>query len=155
MSAKNIEHHIIRIDKRISKIIKDIPYLLIFTEKNVYRIYFVNLNFFKSYKNGEEYKSLFFEIFDLTPNGGKLFLGVGNYKHISHMIPTLLTEKTGEKIVTYSLRMNARPFKAFDTSPVIDYYCFEHEKICLVYSDNLKKKRILEKILKEYTFCEI
>jgi hypothetical protein len=153
----SFELHFKRIDLRISKIIKDIPYLLVFTKKGVYRVYFINLNIFKSYKNSSEYKCMFFELFDLVPNSkdNKLFLGVGNYKHIAHMVPNLIQEKYNDKLVTYSMRMNGRPFKAFDISPVIDYYCFDNEKLLLLYSKNHKKNQLLKTIYKKYNFVEI
>lgn len=146
------ENHFKRIDEKMSKILKDIPYLLIFTEKSVYRIYFMNLNHFKSYNNGKEYKCDFFELFDIIPSYNKLFLGVGNYTHISHMVPNLLFQKTKEKIITHSLRINGKLFKALDKIPFIDYFCFEREKICLLYHLQNNNRY---KISNDYKICEI
>jgi hypothetical protein len=108
----SIEQDITRqIDFKLSMIIEDIPYLLIFAEDStIYRIYFINLNFFDAYNLGKTYKPHFLELFDLFPIPDNLFLGVGNYRHISYSVPVLLNKK----IAMYSMRMNGKPFKALD-----------------------------------------
>jgi hypothetical protein len=138
----NNEEDLIRqIDFKTSLIIEDIPYLLVFSsEEKVYRIYFINLNLFDSYKNGVKYKPLFMEIFSLFKEEHNLFLGIGNYRHLSNLIPRLLNQE----IVLYSLRMNGKPFKSLDpVNKIVDCYKFRKEKIFF--------SRVTEKQLLGYT----
>jgi hypothetical protein len=125
-----IEEDLIRqIDFKTSLIIEDIPYLLVFSSNELYRIYFINLNLFDGYKNGEKYKPHFMEIFSLFKGEkNNLFLGVGNNRHLSDLIPRLLNQE----IILYSLRMNGKPFKALDPSKNVDCYKFRKEKVFFV-----------------------
>jgi hypothetical protein len=87
------------------------------------------LNLFDAYKNGEKYKPHFMEIFSLFKGEkNNLFLGVGNYRHLSDLIPRLLNQE----IVLYSLRMNGKPFKALEPSKNVYCYKFRKEKVFFV-----------------------
>ena len=125
-----------KIDIKTSFIIEDIPYMLITTlddnqTVDVHRIYFINFNIFKAYKPGKKISFVppcTMTLFDLFGVKGtnKLFLGVGNYRHISFLVPQLLV---GKNILKYSLRMNGKLFKALEPIKKVVYsYKFKKEK---------------------------